>query len=104
MSDRIEVTLDKAGVAAFLMEDCRGLVDDAAAEIAENVDTRGLEAVTGQRLDTLVTVQPYTTDRAAALITIAHPGGQALQAKHGALTAAAAAAGIVVTRKKRQSS
>lgn len=44
-------------------------------------------------------VYPYTTDRAAASVVIAHPSGAALQAKHGALTRAAAREGLEVTAR-----
>jgi hypothetical protein len=46
-----------------------------------------------------VVVDQYTTDRRAASVTIAHPAGLAVQAKHGVLTRAASAAGLEVRAK-----
>lgn len=46
-----------------------------------------------------VVVDEYTTDRAAASVTIAHPAGLAAQAKHGVLTRAAASVGLEVKEK-----
>lgn len=46
-----------------------------------------------------IVVDEYTTDRAAASVTIAHPAGLATQAKHGTLTKAAAAVGLEVREK-----
>jgi hypothetical protein len=50
--------------------------------------------------DLPVKVTMSTTDRAHANVTITHPAGQAVQAKHGALTKAAAQAGLDVRAKK----
>jgi hypothetical protein len=78
--------LDRAGIGEILKTNCRGPIDQLAAQIAANVDSRGKP----------VEVRAYTTDRAAAAVSIAHPAGKAIQAKYGALTRAAAAAGLEV--------
>lgn len=46
-----------------------------------------------------VTVKVVTTDRAHGIVALAHPAGEAVQAKHGALTKAAAQAGLNVTER-----
>ena len=43
-----------------------------------------------------VEVTSYETDRARSSVTITHPSGLAVQAKHGALTRAAAQEGLEV--------
>ncbi|MDR6868716.1 hypothetical protein J2Y69_003340 [Microbacterium resistens] len=42
----------------------------------------------------------YRTDRVGEGVTIAHPGGVALEAEHGYLTSAARSVGLSVGRKK----
>lgn len=42
------------------------------------------------------------TDRARAIVTIAHPGGLGVQAKYGSLTKAVAAAGLSSGKVKRR--
>lgn len=42
------------------------------------------------------------SDRARAIVTIAHPGGLGVQAKYGSLTKAVAAAGLSSRRVKRR--
>lgn len=54
-----------------------------------------------QRLtDKPVTSRVAVTDRAIAVVTIAHPGGAADQAKHGTLTKALGAAGLQTGRRR----
>jgi hypothetical protein len=95
------VKLNHAGVAAILKSgEMAALVSGAAEEIANNVRAQGqkvgaFEGGEGE-IDLPVTVTPYTTDRAAASVALAHPAGIAVQAKHGVLTRAAAAAGLDV--------
>lgn len=83
-----EFHLDYEAVGRILKDTVRPLVTRVAAQVAANVDVPD---------GVPVTVRPYTTDRAAAAVTIAHPSGVAEQAKNGALTKAAAAAGLEVT-------
>jgi hypothetical protein len=85
------IHLDYAALGKILKEDMRGPVDEAAAQIAAKVDVGNVDAP--------VTVESFTTDRAVAVVAIAHPAGEAIQAKHGALTQAAAACGYEVKSK-----
>ena len=95
------VKLNHAGVAALLKSgEMADMVNAAAEEVAANVRAQG-QTVGGFEGDNgdialPVKVTPYTTDRAAATVALAHPAGIAVQAKHGALTKAAAAAGLDV--------
>lgn len=76
----------------------------AAEDVAKNVRDMGIKV--GDRdggpheYDLPVKVTMSTTDRAHANVTLAHPAGQAVQAKHGALTKAAAQAGLDVRGAK----
>lgn len=76
----------------------------AAEQVAQNVRDQGIKV--GDRdggpreRDLPVTVSMTTTDRPHANVTIAHPAGLAVQAKHGALTKAAAQAGLDVKERK----
>lgn len=71
-----------------------------AEQVADNVRSQGI-MVEGEPGDIAlpVTVTEQTTDRARASVALAHPSGQAVQAKHGALTKAAAQAGLQVKDK-----
>lgn len=75
-------------------------VKAAAEQVAQNV--RDMDIKVGDKdggkheYDLPVTVTMVTTDRAHALVTLAHPAGEAVQAKHGALTKAAAQTGLDV--------
>ena len=99
------VRLNRSGVAAVLKSPSMHAAVKAAAEaMADNVRSQGIAVgdVDGGRLEKPlpVKVDSQTTDRARATVTIAHPAGLAVQAKHGALTKAAAAAGLDVRAKK----
>lgn len=88
-----DVTLDGAGIRALLKsQEFADAVNAAATTIAAQVEAQP----TVVRHDVPVKVDEYTTDRRAAGVTIAHPAGLAMQAKHGAFTRAAAAAGYEV--------
>jgi hypothetical protein len=69
-------------------------VEASAREIAANVDV-------GSVTDAEVGVMMSTTKRGApvALVTILHPAGLAMEAKHGTLKKAAAACGLEVKSK-----
>jgi hypothetical protein len=87
--------LDHDGIAELLKGgQIRALVDEAAQSVASNVTD--VEVSDGEAP---VVVDSYTTDRAAASVTLAHAAGLALQAKHGTLTRAAGAAGLEVTER-----
>lgn len=88
------VHLDYAAMGEILKVETRDEINALADQIAANV--RGnLGSVT----DAQVSVLHQTTDRAKALVTIGHPAGMAMQAKHGTLTKAAAAVGLEVKSK-----
>lgn len=91
MAERVK--LDRAGIAEVLKVMMRAPVDEAAAAIAANVDV-------GSVTEAEVVTRSYTTDRAAAAVSIAHPAGLAIEAKHGALRKAAASQGLKVVSKK----
>jgi hypothetical protein len=71
----------------------RAMVDAAASAVAADV------SATSHDGDVEVRVGSYTTDRAAAGVTLAHPAGLAIEAKYGVLAKAAAGAGLDTTRR-----
>lgn len=84
------IRIDYAGLGEVLRSrEMAQAVDDLAEAIADGVRA----GISDPLIAATVEVDHYTTDRAAAAVTIAHPAGLAIQAKHGALTRAAAAAG-----------
>lgn len=90
--------LDHGGIGALLKSDAiAGMVNEAAERVAEHVRDQGIkvDGIPG-KYDLPVKVAEYTTDRAAAAVTLAHPSGIAVQAKHGALTRAASAEGLTI--------
>jgi hypothetical protein len=87
------VKLDHAGIERILRKDMRGPIEALARQVAANVNV-------GSVTEAQVTVRSYTTDRAIAVVAIAHPAGAAIQAKHGSLTRAAASQGLTVRSKK----
>jgi hypothetical protein len=99
------VRLDGRRVAELLTS---ALIDEATREAAEAVaaNVRDMDIKVGDKdggrheYDLPVTVQLVTTDRAHAIVALAHPAGEAVQAKHGALTKAAAQAGLDVGENK----
>jgi len=86
------VNIRYPGISEILTQTMRGPIDALARQIADRVDV-------GSVADADVIVRSYTTDRAAAAVSIAHPAGLAMQAKHGALTKAAASLGLEVKGK-----
>jgi hypothetical protein len=92
------VKVDHGGFAELLKSaEMQQVVRETADAVADNVRGQGLTVSGGGPLP--VDVDTYTTDRAAAAVTITHPAGLGMQAKYGALTKAAAAAGLEVTEK-----
>lgn len=90
-----EVRLNHAGVAAILKSAAaHAAVDKLAEQVADNARSQGRKVASGEDLP--VEVTSYTTDRASASVTLAHPAGIAMQAKYGVLTRAAAEAGLEV--------
>jgi hypothetical protein len=85
--------IDHAGVREILQSaEVRAAVDQLAVEISSHVTGT---VPTG----TDIGVDSYTTDRAAASVTIRDAMGKLWQARDGVLTRAAAAAGIEVKAK-----
>lgn len=86
---RVTFHLDRAGVSRVLKYQAAPVVHEMARKLAERV-----RAQLGD--DVEVTVETYTTDRAAAEVTIADSRGTQMQATGGALTRAAASLGLDV--------
>ena len=97
---RVDVDLDRSGVGVVAKSaQMMDAVEDAANRVAENVGAQGLVATSGSaESPAAITaeVETSTTDRARAVVTISHPAGLAMQARHGVLTKAAASAGLEV--------
>jgi hypothetical protein len=96
---RSTVKLDHRGIAALLRgREIADATREAAEAVADNVRSQNIRV--GDRdggtheYDLPVTVSMYETDRAHAVVVLAHPAGDAVQAKHGALSKAAAEAGL----------
>lgn len=99
------VKIDPKGVAAILKSAAmHKVVQDAAEAVASNVRDQNIKVGDhdggSHERDMPVTVGVTTTDRAHAVVTLAHASGEAVQAKHGALTKAAAQAGLKVRSKR----
>lgn len=92
-----QIKLNRKGIQEILKVRMRKPIDELADRIAANVDV-------GSVSDAPVQVRSYTTDRAAASVTIAHAAGIAIEAKHGALRKAAASQGFEVSEPKRKRS
>lgn len=89
----MKIIIDYAGLDEVLKAKMRGPVDEAAAQIAEKLlaDPEVADDAQGN-----VKVLSTIHDRAVAIVAIAHPAGDAIQAKYGSLTKAAAACGYEV--------
>lgn len=93
---RSSLRLDSPGIAEVLKSaEVASAVSAAAHAVASGVDetARNGEAIP-------VRVSTYTTDRAAAAVTMAHPAGLAKEARYGSLARAAEAAGLEVTARE----
>lgn len=102
MANRVK--LDSRGIRAILESSAmHRATQDAAEKVADAVRAQNIKVgdKDGGRheVDLPVTVEMTTTDRAHAWVTLAHPSGQAVQAKHGALTKAAGRSGLDVKGK-----
>jgi len=86
MARRIKVKLDHAEIRKMLQTAPRGVVNQAANEVAASVRGRGHKAE----------VEHMTTDRAVARVKTNFYD----QAAHGALTKAAASVGLEVKTKR----
>lgn len=101
------VRLDRDGMGEMLRTNPRDVVTRAAKQVSSAAAAQGHtvddirvsgEAVTTPLAD-YIQVYSYTTDRAAAAVTLAHPAGLGMQAVHGVLTTAAASVGLDVNRE-----
>lgn len=98
------VKLNRLGVRAILQStEMHRVTQEAAEAVASNVEAQNIRVGDrdgGKHEDALpVKVSMTTTDRAHGVVSLAHPAGLAVQAKHGALTKAAAQAGLDVRGK-----
>jgi hypothetical protein len=92
-----KLRLDRPGIAEVLQSAAVAAVIEGAAQSAA-----GNVSETARNGDAIpVKVSTYTTDRAAAAVTLAHPAGLGIEAKRGSLSRAAAAAGLEVTSRAR---
>lgn len=97
MASRLDLKLDHAGLAAILKSaEMAAAVKSIAEDIANNARGIMVEGVPGN-VALPVEVKSSVTDRARASVTLAHPSGLAVQAKHGVLTGGAAGAGMEVS-------
>lgn len=95
------IRLDRAGVAALLKSAAmHAAVQEATEAVAANVRAQDIKVGDkdggAHEYDLPVSAKVVTTDRAHGTVALAHPAGDAVQAKHGALSKAAAAAGLQV--------
>lgn len=90
--------LDHVGIGAILRSgEMAAVVNKAARDVVSSAEGQGRMTHDGPLP---IDLQEYTTDRAAALVALAHPSGMAMEAKYGVLTKAAAAAGLEVSGEK----
>lgn len=94
MPRRSLIRLDHAGIREVLST---GAVAAAVRALGESVEAAVQAHPSVQRHNMPVTGSHGVTDRSRYTVTIAHPGGLGVQAKHGALTQAAASVGLEVT-------
>lgn len=100
MANGVSFRLDHAGVAEILKSaGAQREVSALAERVAKNVEDQGIQVGAfsgGGQVEIPVETSTIITDRAHASVTLAHPAGQAVEAKYGALTKAAADAGLEV--------
>lgn len=97
----VTVHMSYAGWSQVLKSgEMQAIIAAKAEQIASSVEAEGITV--GDReggpheIPLPVEVSHGVTDRARSRVTLAHPSGIAVQAKHGVLTRAAAAAGLEV--------
>ena len=86
--------VDYEALGKILKETCAAPINAIAVKVAANA-----AANPDMLPDATVTVAPFTTDRAIAVVRVNHPAGLALEAKYGILARAAAAEGLEVKAK-----
>lgn len=101
------VRLDHGGMREMLQsapvaDEVRDRADGVASSVRAQGRTVDDQDVAGRAVTVPlpVEVHSYRTDRAAAAVTLNHPAGLGMQAKHGVLTRAAGAAGLDVNRRR----
>lgn len=88
-----KLRLDHPGIAEMLRSaEVAGVIDSAASAVAS-----GVSETSRNGTSIPVVVDSYTTDRAAAGVTMAHVAGLGIEAKRGSLARATAAAGLEVS-------
>lgn len=102
---RSNIRLNHRGLAAILKSSrMKALVHAKGAEVAANVRAMGIRVggEDGGPYDQPlpVTVDEGGADEASVDVILAHPAGNAVQAKYGALTKAAAQAGLDVRSER----
>lgn len=94
---RAVVRLDPVGLRQIARSSgMQDAIDEAGEAVADNVRSMRIRVqhIPGD-IDLPVTNEPGSLDdQAASFVTLAHPSGEAVQAKHGALSKAAAQAGL----------
>lgn len=91
-----QIRLDSAGIEEVLRSaKTRGLIEGLGNAVAADVVAIPSDGEPAE-VDSLVVV----TDRAKALVTIMHPAGLRIEAKHGVLAGAAARNGLTVKAKE----
>lgn len=89
----MKLKLDSPGILEMLQSaEVEAVIGAVADSVAASIDET---ARNGDAIPVLV--ETYTSDRAAASVTLAHPAGVGKEAKYGTLTGAAEAAGLEVT-------
>lgn len=108
---RVRVRLDHAGIRQVLQSGpVRSMVADAGERAAEAIRAQGRLARSGAQesgpdISGDVTVRPGVggyDQRPVSIVTIAHPAGVAMQAKHGVMTKAVRALGGGVSWNPRR--
>lgn len=85
------IKLDSGGMRAMLSSGpVAAAINSLAQSVASSIDVEAHDGPVPVR------VGQYTTDRAAASVSLAHPAGLPLEAKYGVLAKAAGAAGLEV--------
>lgn len=98
---RVHVKVDYKGVSevAKKQPELVALIEELTERVADNVRDQGITVGAfsgGGEIDLPVETSQKVTDRTRGVVTLAHPAGLAVQAKHGSLTRAAAEAGLQV--------
>lgn len=93
----IKLRLDRAGIGAVLANGAvTGMVDGAAAKVGGNVNETAHDGPVPVDVGSFRAVVGGTAPRAAAYVTMTHPGAIGIEAKRGSLVRAASAAGLPV--------